>query len=406
MNGLTLWRLAWRNLWRNARRSLLTALAIAFGLLCLIVFQALKVGLHQEMIRSTTRLDVGSLQIHAAGYQPNLTDLRPLKDSETATRLLQGRPDLHFSLRLKSPALVSSQAGSASVVLCGVEPKGEAAITVIHQLVTAGSYLAGGDGVLLGAELADSLRVGVGGEVSLVARSLFGRPVSRRFPVAGIFRSASAGFDRSQVFLPLAAAQELLQAQGLVSEIVVRAGEASLPALLQDLQQRLPAAEFQVRDWRQLAPDVVQLIQLNDGTMALLVGIVFAIVALGIANTMTMTVFERFRELGILAAIGTRPAGIVGLILSESLLLGAVAAAVGSLAGWGLCLYLGRYGIDLTRFTSANRYFATSHVLKAYLQPLDLLQANLITLATTLLAGLYPAWRAARLQPAETLRHI
>ncbi len=139
--------------------------------------------------------------------------------------------------------------------------------------------------------------------------------------------------------------------------------------------------------------------------MRLLILIVFAIAALGIANTMTMITFERFRELGILAALGLRPGGIVLLIVLESLCLGLIAAALGSLLGIGVCSWLGRHGLDLTRFTSANQYFAAGHVIRAHLLPADLAAANLLTLATALLAGLYPAWKAARLDPVQAIRH-
>jgi ABC-type lipoprotein release transport system permease subunit len=139
--------------------------------------------------------------------------------------------------------------------------------------------------------------------------------------------------------------------------------------------------------------------------MRLLILIVFFIVALGITNTMSMAIYERIRELGVLAAIGTTPTRIMGMVVIESCYLGIMASLIGSAAGILACAWLSRYGIDLSSFTSNNQYFASGHVLKAHLTAFDFFAANLTTLATALLAGLYPAWKGARLDPVTAMRH-
>jgi ABC-type lipoprotein release transport system permease subunit len=397
-------RIAVRNTWRSPRRSVLTISAIAFGLFCLIVFQALKVGMHQEMVNSTIQLDAASLQVLPSGTGEGLTRLRPLTDAQQVITLLAERPEVSAGLRLRGPALVSSPAGSAAVVVTGIDPASETHITVIASRLTAGLYLAPPGGVLLGAALADSLGVTVGGEVTVLVQTLFGKPASRRLPVRGIYRTALASFDRGHVFLDLPTAQGLFDAAHLATAVVLRVPPEHESELAAWLRDRLPTDRYRVAPWQELAPDVVQLIDLNDGAMRLLVMIVFAIVALGIVNTMGMSVLERTTEFGVLAALGLRPVQVITLVVLESLVLGAIAAVAGSLAGLVVCGYLASQGIDLTHLTSANPYFATSHVLKAQLATGDLLLANLVGFVTALLAGLVPAWRASRMTPAEALR--
>jgi ABC-type lipoprotein release transport system permease subunit len=290
------------------------------------------------------------------------------------------------------------------VVLTGVDPVAEAGVTLIAGRLTAGRYLEPRGGVLLGATLADSLGVGVGDEVTVLVQTLFGRPGSRRLPVRGLFRTALSSFDRSHLFLDLPTAQGLFDAADVATAVAVSIAPGHEAELTLWLRDRLPAEHYRAAAWQELAPDVTQLIDLNDGTMNLLVMIVFAIVALGIVNTMGMSVMERTTEFGVLAAVGVRPAQVVALVICESLALGAAATAIGSLAGIAACSYLGTYGLDLTSLTSANQYFATSHVLKAHLEAADVLAAILVGLVTALLAGLVPAWRASRLAPAVALR--
>ncbi len=398
-------RLAARGLWRHPRRSLLTAGAIAFGLACLIVFAALKQGLHREMVTSTIRLDIGSLQIHAAGYQPGSLTVTPMKQGGELLARLRAE-GYAPAPRLKAPALVIGPSGSASVVLSGVDPAAERRLTIIAARVVAGDYLKDPEQLLIGRNLAASLGLSLGDELTLVVRNLFGRPSSRKFVVGGLFATEQAAFDRSQVFLPLPAVQQLLGAQGALTELAFLVSQERLPEVTVRLRRLLDADLYRLDRWDEIALDVAQLIALNDGTMNLLVLIIFFIVALGIANTMTMAIYERYREFGVLAALGLRPGGIVRLVLLETLMLGLFGALTGSLVGIGLGLYFAGHGIDLTSLTSANRYFATSHILHAVLVGRDLLLANLVTLATAFAAGLLPAWRASKLNPVEALRHL
>jgi len=398
-------RIGLRNIRRNARRSLFTIAAISFGLFSLIVFQALKVGLHKEMVSGTLGLDAGTIQVHAAGFEANMALIQPIAGMDKVRSGLAGLKLTDFSERIKSPALVLAGRKSSAIMLAGVQPAKEQAVTFINRRVVEGNYLAEADRVLLGRPLAESLGVRPGDEVVLMAQSMYGRPVTRKFVIGGLYQTDLPSFDRSHAYLPLPAAQRFLDAEDVVTEIALHTDPEQAPGLAAGLQQRLGPETWQVRPWQRTVPDLVQLIALNDATMRLLIVIVFAIVAMGITNTMTTVIFERFREFGILNAIGAGPGGIVSLVILESFFLGVIATGLGSLAGLAACLYLQHYGIDLTRFVSSNQYFAAGHVLRAYVTPGDLLNAVLITLATAIAAGIYPAWKAANMDPVKALVH-
>jgi ABC-type lipoprotein release transport system permease subunit len=390
---------------RNARRSLLTIIAIAFGLFCLVIFQALKVGLHREMVISTVQLDAGSLQVHAAGYEVNLAALKKMPDPEKVISALREQGETRYSRRVKTSGLILSGGKSSSMLLSGVDPDEEPEVTFMAEKIIKGSYVSRNSGILLGEELAKSFGIQPGDEVTLMSQDMAGLPVTKKFPVTGLYRTELAAFDRSHAFMPISLLQEFLHADGVVTEIAVRSDSRDEMALADSLGRSLPAADYQIRTWKEIAPDVIQLIGLNDATMQLLILIVFAIIAMSITNTMTMVVFERFRELGIISAIGTAPSGILTMVVMESFCLGAAASLLGSAAAVIACAYLGKYGIDLTTFTSANQYFANSHVLKAHLLAKDLIAANAITLITAVIGGIYPAWKASRLKPVDAIAH-
>ena len=399
-------RIALRNIRRHRRRSLLTIAAVAVSVFCLIVFQALLAGLHQKMIDSALGLDTGVIQLHGADFSRNQTRLLPLPAPETIAPAFKAAGLTRFAPRLKAPALILAGRHSSSVQLSGIEPEQEAEITLIQQKMVAGPYQLGQGQILVSQGLADSLGLTIGDSMTLMVQSLFGQPRTGRFTISGLFATGLDSFDQSHVYLSLATAQTLLEAEGAISEVAAACPPADATGLASRLQQRLPANDYQVLVWQELAPDLAQLMELNNATFRLLVLILFVIVAMGIANTMTTVLFERFREFGTLTAMGATPGNILSLVLTESLLLGLFAALAGTLAATGACAYLAQAGIDLAHFTSANQYFVAGSVLKAVLTTSDLLWANAITLATATAAGLYPAWKAAKLNPVKALAHV
>ncbi|MDD5758867.1 MAG: ABC transporter permease [Desulfobulbaceae bacterium] len=398
-------KLAFRNLARNRRRSLLTITAIAFALACLLIFDALKNGLHQKMVDTTTSTDIGSLQIHGQGYGVNLISLTELPKPDEVANTLRSMGISTFAKRLKATGLILAGPKSAAVVLHGVIAKEEDRVTVINRRLVQGESPTSGKEVMLGQGLAQAFGLTVGGELTIMAQDIFGTTVTRRFTITGIFQTGVTAFDQGHLFLPLASLQSFLDAPQMISEIALSLPEQDHATEANLLRQSL-GSRYQIRTWEEIAPDVTQLIELNDSTMGILIAIVFLIVAMGIINTMTTITFERFREFGTIAALGVTPTGIMRLVTAEAIALGLAGSLIGSAIGLGCCLYLANHGIDLTTVTSANQYFSNNHILKAVMDWRQVLTTNAFTMLTAILAGLPPAWTAARQNPAQALSHL
>ena len=396
--------LAFRNLSRNRRRSILTVVAIAFSLVCLLVFDALKNGLHQKMISTATETDIGSLQIHGKDYGANFISLTEITNPDRVTDVLAAMGINTYARRLKTSGLILAGRKSAAIVLHGVIAEEEQRVTVVHDRIVSGRSPTGAKELMVGQSLAQAFGVGVGNELSVMTKGLSGITVTRRFTISGIFQTGVAAFDQNHLFMSLSTLQSFLDAEGMISEIAVVLPRDSLAIKAKLLRGQL-GSDYQIKTWEEISPDLVQLISLNDTTMAVLILIVFLIVAMGIANTMTTITFERFREFGTIAALGATPANIISLVIAEALALGLTASLIGSIVGIALCLYLGSHGIDLTAFTSTNQYFSNNHILKAILDWRQVLLTNSFTLLTAILAGIFPAWTAARQNPVQALNH-
>jgi ABC-type lipoprotein release transport system permease subunit len=399
-------KIALRNIFRQPRRSSLTILAISFSVFCIIIFQALKVGLHQKMIDGSLSLDLGTIQIHTTGYEANFTQFQTLPQFNDLQQKLTENGLTSYSIRIKAPALILAGTRSSSILLSGILPDQEKNITLIHRRLTAGEYVTPGiDALLIGQKLAENLKLKVGDKVSLMLQNVYGQPVFKKMSIGGFYDTGLSSFDQSHLYLPLGTLQKLLEVDNEVTEIAVSTKTDNAKQIAERLSTDFGQGKYQITHWQEMAPDLVQLMELNDATFNLLVIIIFFIVAMGIANTMNSVIFERFREFGTIAAIGTTPSEIISLVSFESLFLGIFACITGTIAALLVCIYLYIYGIDLSHFTSSNQYFAAGSVLKAFVLPQDIISANLITLLAALLAGLYPAIKASMLNPVDALNY-
>lgn len=402
-----LFRLAWRNLLRNTRRSLIMTIAVALGVWSMLVMAAFARGWLDQQLRSTFANLIGHVQIHAPGYldDPVLAHRMPAVAGRVRA-LLEEPAVAAWAQRLRVPAVVASERDSAGVVLVAIDPGRERDLSFIGdpETIAAGRALRGpaDTGVVLGRRLAERLETGVGRRVVVLSPDRGNEIAERGFRVVGLYRSENRDVEMQFVFTGLATAQSLLGVPGAVTEIGVRLRDPeAVPAWVAAARGRLP--ELEITPWTELAPLLVVFHRTFEGFMYVWFAVIFIIVGFGLVNTLLMAVFERVREIGLLEALGMRPAQVVGQILWEAVLLLAAGAALGSLAAWGTRWGLAG-GIDLTRFAEGMALFQAAHRIYLKLVPGDVLAANLLVLGCGAAAACYPAWRAARIPPTQALR--
>jgi len=401
-------KLAWRNIWRNERRTVISVLALALGVTAIVSLYSVRELAYAEMIRGVTRGLVGNVQVHGRGYQdsPDMTTV--VRDPLAVEARLEGAlPGARAERRVIGAGLASAGDVSTAVVVMGIEPGAgsEAALTLQkgRMLVASPAHA-----VLVGTALANELGLVPGGDVVLVGQAADGSLANDRFTVAGVADTGSSEANAGTVFLPLADAQSFFALGQCVHQVVVR-----LPTDGEDLSQpvsllrgALDLSALEVLPWTEILPELKTAMDDKRKNQGLISLIVFLIVALGILNTMTMSTFERTREFGVLASLGTRRGRILSMVVLEALLQGLIGFGAGLALAWALLHGIGT--ADLSGLTGGGDVLGAPMpgALRLVVHPESVASAGVTTILTMLAGGLLPAIRASRLKPVEATRYV
>jgi ABC-type lipoprotein release transport system permease subunit len=396
-------KMAYRNLGRHRRRSALSALALSIGLALLLFIAAFYEGEMRSSMESTLRLDSGHIQIRAADYDPDKLSVAweyLLQNPEQVAVQVEALDLVQVATpRLIASGIVSVRDESSGVQILGVDPASNANDPYRQGLVS-GEFPAADDrtGILIGFPLAENLGLKVGDQLNLLVNTSNGTVDEQLFIVRGIFTTGVSTYDRGIVLLPLAKAQTFSGAENRASFIFV---------LLKDREQTdavaaaIQSPNYQVKTWQELNEILVLMEDFSNAYLLIINLIVIGVTATVIVNTMIMSVFERTREIGILTAIGMKGRQVISLFLTEASLLALGGLAFGLLLGWGISAYFGKVGIYFGDLGMSGFYLGDR--IYTYLTLEDTINLTITSFIITLLASLYPARLAARMEPVEAL---
>ncbi|MEJ2267012.1 MAG: FtsX-like permease family protein [Anaerolineales bacterium] len=401
---LQLIKMAYRDLGRNRRRSFFSSLALGMGLALLLLMASVVEGEMRGAMDSTIQLDSGDLQVRAKSYDEDKTSLAwedlVQNPDQIATQIASLSPVTVATPRLFASGIVTVGDETAGVRVIGIEPDSPANAPYQDGLVS-GQFLTAGDreGILIGLPLANKLKLKTGDQVNLLANTSNGGVDQQLFTVRGVYTTQITGYDESTVFMPLAKAQALTQTENHASTIFVllknRDDTSAVAAALQ-------GSDYQIITWQQANELIIQTEQFAGAYMVVLYLIVLGITATVIVNTLVMAVFERTREIGIFAAIGMKGGRIMAMFFAESGFLAIGGILMGWVLGAALVYYATVYGFYIGNMGITG--ILMHDTIHAYLTVSDTITLSITALVVSLLAALYPAVLAARLEPVEALR--
>lgn len=403
-----LFLLAWRNLWRNHRRTFIMLAAIGTGVWAMIFMTALTRGMVDQMISDGIKEMPGHVQLHDPQFRddPSVNNRVVLDDAELAERF-KGAGFKAWASRVRVPAIVTSERDSRGVTLLGIDPLAERELSFVNYDEVDGRFLESSDdkGIVIGEKLAEILETEIGKRIVIMSQDPDNEIADRGLRVVGLFAASTSATEEAYVFMGKKTAQKMLGIGGATTEVVFLGDDYRNVDPLYDAVLARVDGNVDVSRWYDVNTYLGTMMGVMDGFVLIWVIVIFLALSFGLVNTLVMAVFERIREIGLMLALGMKPASILGQIVIESMLLLAIGLFIGNVLAVASIIPL-QDGIDISVVAEGMEMMGAASVLYPSLYANDIILANAVVLILGFLASLSPAWRASRYEPVEALTKV
>jgi len=408
-------KLAWRNLWRRKRRTLITAFSIAFGVLLAVTFTGAGDHYYTRMIDAGASMGMGHVTIEAIDYHraPSLKKrLRQVNQLRVAALAQPGVSDA--VTRITGPAMFASANKSIGGLFIAIEPEKETPHNnlFIRSLIKGKLFdTSSSRQIVVGSKLAEKLHLDIGKKIVYTTTDASGEMVSAIARVSGIFRTGVSDVDGSMALLPLASVQKTLayQPDEATHIALILKDQRYSSGMKNTLARHSAFSNTEILSWQQSQPDLAGMIAMDKSMNYASQILIALLVAAGILNTMLMSVLERTREFGIMMAVGMAPATLFRLVIIESFWLAVLGLFLGTVITLPWYIYMANTGIDLSGAYGSDFDFGgvlIDPVMKIRLFKESILAILIGLFSLALLAGAYPAWRAGKVPPVDSLKTI
>jgi putative ABC transport system permease protein len=399
-------KVAWRNIFRQRRRTILTVLTMCGGFTLSAISIGWMDGTYNRIIDMFTRNRLGHVQVHAQGYLDKPSLYKRILDYDRVGQLIgQIRGVEAWTPRLYSAGLASVGEKTAGVRIIGIDPQRESVTTRFEKKIVEGKSFSpvASHEAILGKGVAKTLKAETGDEIVIVSQGADGSIANDLYTIVGLLESGDPASDQTAFYLHLQDAQELLVLEDAVHEIaVVAANLGQVSRLTEEIRQALDDPQLGVAPWQEFARSFYVAMKADREGGWIMLFIVILIVAIGVLNTVLMTVLERTREYGVLRAVGTRPLQVFRLVVWEVAFMATIGIAAGFCLSLPVNYLLSQYGIPMPlTFTYGGveftHYYAEVNAHSLYLPAITVALAAMIV-------SIFPAIRAAKIAPARALR--
>lgn len=404
----TLLKIAWRNIWRNRTRSLVVVISLAIGIWATVIILAVSDSLHMESLKDGIEYKYGHIQIQNPDFiKKEKIDITIPNGKRILDEIRTDNEVKAVTARTEVYGIIASAGNSSNVILIGVLPGEEEKTTMLKSRLATGEYLDQEvrNPIVIGEKLAKKLNVKPGNKVVLGFEGKDGVLITSTFRITGLYNTHQTRDEEMLVYADLYDVTKLAGIEGQYNKIVIKLNEPEqLGAYLAFLQTKFSQQDVLVQGWRQANPDLEIMNDMIYQMDLITTIIVLIALAFGIVNTMLMSILERYKELGILMAIGMNKFRVFTMIVVETIYISILGGVVGMVFGFITVSILSYNGINLSLFSEALSGWGFSDVVYPTLAPRVYVLITILVVLTAVLASIYPALKAIILKPNEAIR--
>lgn len=404
----TILKIAWRNIWRNRLRSLVVIGSILIGIWAGVYVSGFSYGLNEQRTQSVIEERISHIQVHNPQWKKEAKLEYEIKQPNKLQAYLAKSSEVkHSSHRVILNGMLGSAHYSTGIRIQGVEPHAEDQLTGLKERVDSGQYFSSKtrNPILIGEALAEKLEVKPGSKVVLTFTDEEGTILSGAFKVDGIYSDLSPQVEKSLVYVQNKDLVNILGRDELVHEYAIYLkGPAQMDAFKNEVQSAFP--ELSVETWKELSPELGYANELMSTMLYVIIGIIMLALCFGIINTMMMAVLERRKELGMLMGVGMSKTRLFLMIMFETLMLSLIGGPLGILLGYLSIKLSQQTGLDLSSFGEGLGEYGIESVIYPSLMPAFYFGTGALVMGITLIAAIWPARRALKLNPVEAIRTI
>ena len=401
-------KIAWRNIWRNKVRSTVVIASVALGLWAGVFVTSFYKGITAQKIEDVVSLEMSHLQIHAPNFRDEfLSGDTILKAEQIGAEISRDPRVQSVSNRVIAMGMLASPIKSGAIKAVGINVGQETRTTTLTEHLIEGTFFETRTKhpIVISKKLADKYKLKLKSKVVLTVQDINLEIASGAFKVVGIFQSTNGMFDNMNVFV---LSDQLSALQGLENsyhEIAILLKDHEDAAVITN-EMSSKYSNLEVLSWMDLSTGMRFLVEAMDSYMAIIVGIVLLALLFGIINTMLMSILERTRELGMLLCIGMSKLRVFLMIVYETVILAASGGPIGLFLTWVSVTYFGEHGIDLGPFKEVYMDMGFAPVIYPVIDNSDFVLVSSLVIIMAILASIFPAYKALKLNPVEALRKL
>lgn len=399
--------LAWRNLWRNKRRTLIASASVFFAVLLALVMRSMQTGSYNYMIDASVRMYTGYIQVQGKDYweKRSLEESMILYDDQLEkVNQIEGI-DLTVK-RFETFSLISYGQVTKVVQVIGVEPDAEDKLTSLKDKLVKGKYLTNDSrGMLIAEGLADILKVDVGDSILIYGQGLYGVTAAELVPVQGIVKFNFPAQNKTFAYLSIPSAQWIYSAPDHLTSLSIMIDN---PKQINTIRQKVKALfddTYDVMTWKELSPELVQSIQIDNAQGIIMLGILYLVIAFGVYGTIMMMTAERVREFGILISIGMKKWKLYLVTTLETIFISFIGVIAGAIVSVPLILYFVNNPIPLTgELAETMLIWGFEPIIPFAINPGMFIAQMWTVLAIAMVSGLYPINFIRKINPVKAMR--